>query len=108
MRNCTRSLTGRRPLGGLFRAGPLLSALLLGCGLEAAAAGTVDLNVANATELAAALDGVGQSKAEAIVDYREANGPFRTVDDLALVKGIGAATIDRNRDKLSVSAPAKQ
>jgi competence protein ComEA len=108
MRNFTRHPPGRRTLAGHFFGKPLLSALLLGCSLEAAAAGAVDINAANASELAAALVGVGQSKAEAIVDYRDANGPFKSVDDLALVKGIGAATIDRNRDKLSVTAPAKQ
>jgi competence protein ComEA len=102
-------MRGFKLLPGRRRSGrTLLSALLLGCALEAAAAGTVDINAANASELAAALDGVGQSKAEAIVDYREANGPFGSIDDLALVKGIGAATVDRNRERISVSAPARQ
>jgi competence protein ComEA len=84
-----------------------IGALLLGCALHSAAAEAVDINVAGAAELATALDGVGQSKAEAIVEYREANGPFKSVDDLALVKGIGAATIEKNRDKVTIAAPAR-
>lgn len=108
MRNSIRALTGGNPSGRSFPGKPLLAALLFGCALGAAAADPVDINAANAGELAAALVGVGQSKAEAIVDYREANGPFKSIDDLALVKGIGAATIDRNRDKLSVTSPTRQ
>jgi competence protein ComEA len=84
-----------------------IGALLLGCALHSAAAEAVDINAAGAAELATALDGVGQSKAEAIVEYREANGPFKSVDDLALVKGIGAATIEKNRDKVTIAAPAR-
>jgi competence protein ComEA len=84
-----------------------IGALLLGCALHSGAAEAVDINAAGAAELATALDGVGQSKAEAIVEYREANGPFKSVDDLALVKGIGAATIEKNRDKVTISAPAR-
>ena len=84
-----------------------IGALLLGCALHSGAAETVDINAAGAAELATALDGVGQSKAEAIVEYREANGPFKSVDDLALVKGIGAATIEKNRDKVTITAPAR-
>jgi competence protein ComEA len=82
-----------------------LGALWLGCALTANAAGPVDINAANAGELATVMVGIGQSKAAAIVEYREENGPFKSVDDLALVKGIGAATIEKNRDKISVSAP---
>ena len=52
-----------------------------------------------------ATSALGAGKAAAIVEYREENGPFKSVDDLALVKGIGAATIEKNRDKISVSAP---
>lgn len=82
-----------------------LVALLLGCALASASAESLNINAADANELAAAMVGVGQSKAEAIIEYREANGPFKSVDDLALVKGIGTATIEKNRDKISVSAP---
>lgn len=63
----------------------------------------VNINSADAPTLAAEIKGVGEKKAEAIVSYREANGPFKSVDDLANVKGIGAKTVDKNRDKLEVN-----
>ena len=68
----------------------------------------VDINTASAGALASAIDGVGERKAATIVAYRDANGPFSSIDELARVKGIGAATIDRNRDNLTVTAPARQ
>lgn len=67
----------------------------------------VNINTADATELAAALDGVGLSKAEAIVAYRKANGPFRHADELVNVKGIGLATIDRNRENIRLDQSKK-
>lgn len=63
----------------------------------------VDINTADAASLAAELKGVGQERAKAIVEYREANGPFRSVDDLVKVKGIGPALLEKNRDKLAAS-----
>jgi competence protein ComEA len=57
----------------------------------------VDINTASAEELAASLSGVGASKAEAIVRYREQFGPFASIDELTEVAGIGAATVERNR-----------
>ncbi len=83
-----------------------LGALGLGAALAAGAVERVDINAANAAELASGMVGIGQTKAEAIVEYRQTNGPFRTVDDLALVKGIGPATIDKNRDRIGVGAAA--
>ena len=68
----------------------------------ASAADVININTADAPTLAAVLDGVGPNKAAAIVDYREANGPFGSVDDLSEVKGIGARTVDINRDRLTV------
>lgn len=58
---------------------------------------TVNINTADAVTLARMLNGVGQSRAEEIVRYREAFGPFKTIEELAEVKGIGEATVDRNR-----------
>ncbi|GAB2522780.1 ComEA family DNA-binding protein [Lysobacter humi (ex Lee et al. 2017)] len=73
------------------------------------AAGTptqrVNVNAADAATLDRVLVNVGPAKAQAIVDYRKANGPFRSIDQLALVKGIGLKTIERNRDRI-VIAPA--
>lgn len=64
------------------------------------AATPVNINQANAAAIAKSLDGIGQSKAEAIVAWREANGPFKKADDLRHVKGIGKATIERNRSAI--------
>jgi competence protein ComEA len=72
----------------------LLTALF---SLAAWAAEPVNVNSASAEEIAEALTGIGMSKAQAIVAYREANGSFMHVDELVNVKGIGVRTIDRNR-----------
>lgn len=64
--------------------------------------GKLNINTADESALQAQMIGIGPSKAKAIVQYREENGPFSSVDDLLEVKGIGAKTLDRNRDKLSV------
>ena len=63
----------------------------------------VDINSADAEALADAIQGVGVKKAEAIVAYREANGPFRSVEELADVSGIGLKLIERNRDNLTIA-----
>ncbi|NDD74304.1 MAG: ComEA family DNA-binding protein [Gammaproteobacteria bacterium] len=63
----------------------------------------VNLNSADVTTLARDLVGIGPAKARAIVDYRTKNGPFRSIDDLALVKGIGQRTIELNRARLRIS-----
>ena len=68
----------------------------------------VDINTADASALASAIDGVGEKKAATIVAYRDAHGPFNSVDELAAVKGIGTATVDRNRQNLIVATPTKQ
>jgi competence protein ComEA len=62
-----------------------------------AIAGPVDVNTADAKTLAKELDGVGMAKAEAIVSYREKNGPFKSADDLAKVKGLGKKLIEQNK-----------
>ncbi len=64
----------------------------------AGADGRVDINSAGAEQLAAMLDGVGEARAQAIVDYREENGGFARVDDLTEVSGIGEATLESNRE----------
>lgn len=63
----------------------------------------VDINKADAATLALALDGVGMTKAQDIVAYREKFGEFKRVEDLEQVKGIGPATIARNRDRIIVA-----
>lgn len=64
----------------------------------------VDINSADAAALDRALVNVGPAKAAAIIEYRRAHGPFRSVDQLALVKGIGLKTIERNRGRIVLGA----
>jgi competence protein ComEA len=64
----------------------------------------VDINSASSDQLAQAMVGVGKAKAEAIVQEREKNGKFVSVDDLSRVKGIKQALIEKNRNNLSVGA----
>ncbi|WOJ94864.1 ComEA family DNA-binding protein [Congregibacter variabilis] len=66
-----------------------------------AVAATVNINTASAGDLASKLNGIGGSKAQAIVRYREQFGPFESVDELSEVAGIGASTVERNRSLLS-------
>jgi len=80
-------------------------ALSLAMSVSALAAGKVDINRDSAATLAAGLNGVGPAKAEAIVAHREKNGPFRSADQLAEVRGIGLAIVEKNRDVIVVSAP---
>ena len=85
----------------------LIGAVLLGYALSGTCADSpVDINVADAATLAEVMVGIGPAKAAAIVDYREQNGPFTSVDDLALIKGIGGATIEKNRDRLTTTKKA--
>jgi competence protein ComEA len=63
-------------------------------------AAQVNVNTADAETLSSELSGVGQNKAEAIVSYREQHGPYKNVEELTNVKGIGTATIDKNRSKI--------
>ncbi|MCK9490126.1 MAG: ComEA family DNA-binding protein [Xanthomonadales bacterium] len=79
----------------------LFAAALFAFAAVAFAGEPVNINYADAEQLAQ-LHGVGPAKAEAIVEYREANGPFLQVEDLAKVKGIGLATVERNRDMIAL------
>jgi len=63
---------------------------------------SVNLNTANAKEIAKALKGIGLKKAEAIVAYRQSHGDFKAVEELASVKGIGVATIAKNHDRIAL------
>jgi competence protein ComEA len=75
---------------------PTLAAMLLIAPLVVHAE-PVNINTADAGALAKALNGVGPAKAKAIVAYRDKNGPFKSVDQLAMVEGITQKLIDRNR-----------
>lgn len=65
-------------------------------------AGQVNINKADAATLSAELVGVGEKKAEAIVAYRTANGPFKSTADLMNVKGIAEATLKKNADNIII------
>lgn len=84
----------------------LLQFLVLACLSMPAFAGPVDINTADAGTLAGSIDGVGERKAQAIIRYRQENGPFASVDELARVKGIGMKTVDNNRANLTVAPTA--
>jgi len=60
----------------------------------------VNINKASAQEIADVLVGVGLNKAKTIIEYRSKNGSFKQPDDLLKIKGIGPATLKKNRDKL--------
>lgn len=78
-------------------------ALCFAMALPAFAATPVNVNKADAQTIAASLGGIGMSKAQAIVAYRDAHGPFKSIDDLGNVKGVGAKTLARNRDAIRLS-----
>jgi len=76
----------------------IIVALLTACfSLAAMAAEPVNINSATAEEIAENLKGIGMSKAQKIIDYRESNGGFLHVDELVNVQGIGIRTVDQNR-----------
>jgi competence protein ComEA len=108
-----QSMTGKSIISKSMKS--LLAAVAVGALLGSAGAGAlangataaetvaavqtakVNINTADAETLARMLNGIGQARAEEIVRYRETYGTFTTVEELAEVKGIGAATVERNR-----------
>jgi competence protein ComEA len=78
----------------------LLAAAFLA--VTAWAAEPVNVNTASAEEISQNLKGIGLSKAQAIVAYRETNGAFLHADELVNVKGVGIKTIDQNRGLILV------
>jgi len=77
--------------------------LMLSAAMATATAGGININEAG-TEKLQQINGVGDARASAIVDYREANGSFDSVDELTEVDGIGEVTLNENRDQLTVGA----
>ncbi len=63
---------------------------------------TVNVNEADAMTIAAVLKGVGLSRAQAIVEYREKNGKFFSAEELTSVRGIGKTTVQKNAGKIAV------
>ena len=84
----------------------LVLSLLLA--LPALAAEKVNINTADAAALDRVLIGVGPAKATAIVEYRKTNGPFKSAEELAMVKGIGLSTVEQNRDRIELRTGAAQ
>ena len=81
----------------------LLSLVFMGSAL---AAEKVNVNTADAATIDRVLLNVGPAKAEAIVAHRKANGAFRSAEQLAMVKGIGLKTVEKNRDRIVLGAVA--
>lgn len=63
----------------------------------------VHLNQADVTQLSHAVKGIGLKRAEAIVHYREAHGPFQSLSELALVKGIGHRFVEQHQAELETA-----
>ena len=82
-----------------------LSALLLPV---LALAGRVNVNTADAQTISDSQQGVGLSKARALVEYRPKHGPVTSPDDLSLLKGIGARTVELTRANIIVMPAAKK
>lgn len=87
----------------------LMLSLLLASSFAVTAGAPVNVNTADAATIAAAMNGVGLAKAEAIVAYRKEHGAFRSLEQLADVKGIGLKIVEKNRASISLGggAPAK-
>lgn len=62
----------------------------------------VNINTANAEQISSALNGVGDNKAKAIVEYRSSHGKFKSIESLENVDGIGEKTVASNKDKISL------
>jgi competence ComEA-like helix-hairpin-helix protein len=80
----------------------LLPATARGAGTQASVPSEkVNINTAGVDELVA-LPGIGKAYAERIVEYRQKNGPFKKVEDVLNVRGIGEKTFERIRDRLTI------
>ena len=79
----------------------VLSLVFMGSAL---AAEKVNVNTADAATIDRVLLNIGPAKAEAIVAHRKANGAFRSAEQLAMVKGIGLKTVEKNRDRIVIGA----
>lgn len=87
----------------------LLLSLFVSLAFSGITYAAVDLNTASKAELEA-VTGIGPSKADAIIEYRKLNGPFKKVDDLKDVKGFGGKSVDKLRSEVTVgsAAPAEK
>ena len=65
-------------------------------------AAPVNINVADADLIAKSLSGIGPSKAAAIVKFRNDNGPFKSIEELKYVKGVGDKILNKNREDIVI------
>jgi len=86
----------------------LAALLIVMAGPMVANAGPVNVNTADAETISAELKGIGITKALAIVEFRKANGPFKSPEELAMVKGIGERTVEINREFILLNSAANQ
>ncbi len=85
----------------------IVVALLFLFASSAVFAGPLNINTADAASIAQVMDGVGEAKAKAIVSYRKQHGHFKSIEDLAKVRGIGKMTVEKNRSKLTIGRSGK-
>ena len=71
-------------------------------------AGAVDINHADAATIAKELQGIGPARAQAIVEYREKHGAFKSADELSKIKGVGTKVIEKNRANIKLTEIAKK
>jgi competence protein ComEA len=92
----------------MYRYCTTLATFIVGSVLQFSAftaqAGPVNINSADAETMSRELKGIGMKRAEAIVEYRRKFGPFKSADELALVKGIGPSAIQKNREFIRIDA----
>ena len=78
--------------------------LFLNFGIHAA---EININKATAEEIALVLNGIGHKKAVAIVEYRKKHGPFKSLEELTKVSGIGAKILEKNKNVIKLGASSK-
>ena len=91
-------------VGGIISGNGSVEVIYTASSSDETAAFIDHINTATAEEIAESLSGIGLSKAERIVEYREANGDFKHVDELVNVKGLGIRTVDKNRDLILLTS----
>ena len=84
----------------------LLLSLFVSLAFSGITYAAVDLNTASKEELQA-VKGIGEAKAEAIIQYRKQHGPFAKVDDLDQVKGFGDKSVEKLKGEVTVIGAAK-
>ena len=84
----------------------VVRALIAGLVPAAAWSGPVNINSADASTIARELEGIGPAKAQAIVEYRQKNGPFKSPEDLLKVQGIGEKVLEQNKGNIRTAAVA--